>query len=76
MVDNRVEDILYDVFDVKISDKDKKDYIENVLKWDSFNIMNLLVETDNRFHKRLDLEKIFSIKTVGELIQIIEDTIG
>ena len=70
-----ISDLLEKVFDIDIEDTDRDKLVEEIFDWDSYMIMNLLVEIQNQFHRKPDLAGFFNVKTVEDLIELIGETI-
>lgn len=75
-MEQKVLQLINDVFGTKLADVSEEAYIEEILIWDSYMIMSLLVEIEMRYQRKTDLNRLFSVKTIGELVQLIVDTIG
>lgn len=75
-MEKKVLQLINDVFSMEMTDIPEAAYIEETLIWDSYMIMSLLVEIETRYQRKTDLNKLFSVKTMGELAQLIADTIG
>lgn len=75
-MEKKVLQLINDVFGMEMRDILEDAYIEETLIWDSYMIMSLLVEIETRYQRKTDLNKLFSVKTMGELAQLIADTIG
>lgn len=75
-MEKKVLQLINDVFGMEMTDIPEDAYIEETLIWDSYMIMSLLVEIETRYQRKTDLNKLFSVKTMGELAKLIADTIG
>lgn len=67
---NRAFEAEIDWKDLDKRDLDKK--VADVLIWDSFHIMNYLVEVEERFHKRITVEQISEVESLHDLLQLME----
>ncbi|WP_026526299.1 acyl carrier protein [Butyrivibrio sp. VCD2006] len=70
-----VERFIYDVFAVELTHEDYDRSVEEVLKWDSFMIASMMTELFDRYGKQVDLEKLFSIRTVRDVVNLITETV-
>ena len=68
--------LIQKVFEIDKDQLRSEAIIEDVLNWDSYMIMNLLVEIENEYHVKIDLNALFEIRTVGELISLIKESIS
>ena len=71
MVD-QVKEIISEVFDIAISSVNENSALANFEEWDSLNHMELIVTIEKRFKIEMSFEEIVSIKSVGDLINIIK----
>lgn len=60
--------------DIDINDYDKN--ITTVIQWESFYIVSMLTEIMEITHKNIDLEKLFLVKTLRELVELIKEETG
>lgn len=66
-----VNEIFIDIFDdedIVINDATTADDIED---WDSYEQVNLIVAIEKRFVMKFKMEEVYSMKNVGEMIDII-----
>lgn len=71
-----VNEIFRDVFDdeeIIVNDNTVADDIED---WDSLEQVNLIVAIEKRFNMRFKMEEVYSMKNVGEMLNIIEERIN
>ena len=66
-------DALNEIFDVELSLDDLDKETGEILEWDSFHIMNFMMETEERFHKKITIEQIAEVKFVRDLIELMKD---
>ena len=65
-------ELLNDIFESEVSVNDIDKEVHEVLLWDSFHIMDFLVEMEERFEKRIKIEDVSEIYRIRDLIQLIE----
>ena len=71
MVD-QVKEIISEVFDIAISSINENSALANFEEWDSLNHMELIVTIEKKFKIEMSFEEIVSIKSVGDLINILK----
>ena len=64
-------EILNEIFDTEMTVNDVDKEIGAVLDWNSFQIMNFLVETEELFHKRITVEQISQVKYIRDLLVLM-----
>lgn len=64
--------ILNNIFDVELTLDDLEKELCEVFEWNSFYIMNFLVDMEDRFHKKITVEQISEVKYVYELLHLME----
>lgn len=74
-MEKKVLQLINDVFGTEMTEIPEDTYIEAMVIWDSYMIMSLLVEIETRYQRKMDLNHLFSVKTMGELARLIADTI-
>ena len=62
--------LLKDVFEIDLSLDDLDREVSEALPWDSFHIMNYLVEAEEQFGNRISIEQISEIKKIRELLDL------
>lgn len=67
-------DIINKVFAVKLAHEDLDKKIKEVLKWDSVLIVSLMSEVMNKFGAKIDVESLFSIETINNLVDLMMDS--
>lgn len=65
--------LLNDIFESELTINDMEKEVKEVLEWDSFHLMNFLVEIEERFGKRVSIEDISMICSVCDLVNIVEN---
>lgn len=65
-------ELLNDIFEADLTQDDLDMEVKTVFKWDSFHIMDFLVETEERFHRRITIEEISRVSCVRDLIRLME----
>ena len=65
-------ELLNEIFDTEITVNDVDKEIGALLDWNSFQIMNFMVETEERFHKRITVEQISQVKYIQDLLAMME----
>lgn len=75
MDNGSIYSLIQEVFEIDKDQLKGENIIEDVLNWDSYMIMNLLVEVESRFNVKIDLNSLFAVRTIGELVQLIQESI-
>lgn len=75
MDNSSIYSLIQEVFEIDKDQLKGENIIEDVLNWDSYMIMNLLVEVESRFNVKIDLNSLFAVRTIGELVQLIQESI-
>lgn len=65
--------LLNDIFESEVTINDLENEVQKVLLWDSFHIMNFLVEMEEKFDKRIEIEEISDIYQIKDLLQLIQN---
>lgn len=65
--------VLNDIFESKLTINDVEKEVQEVLPWDSFHIMNFLVEMEERFNKKVTIEHISEVYYIQDLLQFIKN---
>lgn len=65
--------VLNDIFESKLTINDVEKEVQEVLPWDSFHIMNFLVEMEERFNKKVTIEHISEVYYIQDLLQLIKN---
>ena len=71
LMEKKIE-LLNEIFDTEITVNDVGKEIGALLDWNSFQIMNFLVETEERFHRRITVEQISQMKYIQDLLVMME----
>lgn len=64
--------VFNEIFDVNIIETDVLKPVEQVIIWDSFNIMEFLSEMSERFNEDIDIMQISMVVTVEDVLLIIK----
>lgn len=64
--------ILNDIFESELTMNDIEKEVQEILPWDSFHIMNFIVEIEEKFQKEITIDKISNINYVKDLLNLIE----
>ncbi len=64
--------LISEIFEVDLRQEDLSRKVTDVLIWDSFHIMNYLMEVEEQFQKRITVEQISEVGYVYELLQLME----
>lgn len=65
-------EVLSEIFETELTPDDLDRETGEALEWDSFHIMEFLVKTEARFHKRVTIEQIAEVRFVRDLVQLME----
>ena len=71
MVD-KVKEIISEVFDITFDSVNENSVLASYEEWDSLSHMELIVTIEKKFKIEMSFEEIVSIKSVGDIIKIIE----
>lgn len=65
--------IFIDIFDDDTIILDDKTTAQDIEDWDSFENVNIIVSIENCYSIKFELDEIFDIKNVGDLVTLILD---
>lgn len=71
MVD-KVKEIISEVFDITFDSVNENSVLASYEEWDSLSHMELIVTIEKKLKIEMSFEEIVSIKSVGDIIKIIE----
>lgn len=63
--------LLKDAFETEITEALLDEAVEDALVWDSFHMMNFLVEAQEQFHRRISVEELSAVRYVGDLVRLL-----
>ena len=63
--------IINEVFNVDLVEEDFNKKVTEVIKWDSFMITSLMASVLEQYGKMIDLDGIFKVVSIGDLISLI-----
>jgi acyl carrier protein len=67
----QLQDIMIDVFDVDDLKVDRQTSAEDIEEWDSLSHVRLIVASERKFGVKFKNSEIESLKTVGDLADLI-----
>ena len=65
-------DFLSDIFESDLTVEDIEKEVQDVLQWDSFHIMNFLMEMEEQFQIKISIEEISEIYCVRDLLRMVK----
>ena len=74
-VDSKLKNIFSKVLMVPLEEINDETSPNNCSSWDSFNMIQLVIEIENEFNVKLDISEIVTIKSFGDVSSLIESTI-
>ena len=74
-VDSKLKKIFSKVLKVPLEEINDKTSPNNCSSWDSFNMIQLVIEIENEFDVKLEISEIVTIKSFGDVSSIIESKI-
>lgn len=69
---NQKLEFLNEIFERDLSEDDLSRDVKATLEWDSFHIMNFMVMSEERFHKRINIEDLAEVRYICDLINLLE----
>ena len=75
-VQERVIQVLVNIFQVSADKISTKTTPDNVEKWDSMNHINMILALEQEFGIRYDEEQVVSMLSVGEIIVVTKGMLG
>lgn len=74
-IENRVKDVISQLFAIKVEDLTDDHDFENDLSGDSIDITELIIEIEEEFDIDISDDDAKSVKTVGDMIKLIEKSV-
>ena len=71
-MNNKLNQIVSEVFNIEISEIDENTNPENSEKWDSFNFYVLLNEVEKEFNIKFDIDETLEIKKIGDFKSLLQ----
>jgi acyl carrier protein len=71
-MNEKLTNILIEVFDIKISEINENLTNEDVSSWDSLTQMDLVTTLENEFNIQLEMLEIVSLVSVRKIIEVLE----
>jgi len=71
-MNEKLANILTEVFDIKISEINENLTNESVSNWDSLTQMDLVTSLENEFNIQLEMLEIVSLTSIRKIIEILE----
>ena len=65
-------DFLSGIFESDLTVEDIEKEVQDVLQWDSFHIMNFLMEMEEQFQIKISIEEISEIYCVRDLLRMVK----
>jgi len=75
-VQERVIQVLVNIFQVSADKISTETTPDNVEKWDSMNHINMILALEQEFGIRYDEEQVVSMLSVGEIIVVTKGMLG
>ena len=67
MTENKLYQLIADVFSINISDVNDQSSPESIDDWDSFNGYVLLDELETKFNVKFSLDEVIDVKNVADI---------
>ena len=72
-MNERLQNIMANVFGIKLEEINEQTSVENCEQWDSFQHMSLLVAIEEEFNITLEDEEVLKMKDFISIIDILEN---
>lgn len=69
---NKIQEIMYDVFDNENLIITGESSSENIDDWDSLSHINIMVQVQKCFDVRFNVEEIANTKNVGKIVELVQ----
>ncbi len=66
-------EIVNEIFDCNVTERDLGRFVEDVIEWDSFLIMNFMSKMSERYQAAITVEQISEIQILEDLVELIEN---
>ena len=73
--DSKLKNIFSKVLKVPLDEINDDTSPNNCSSWDSFNMLQLVIEIENEFDVKLEISEIITIKSFGDVSSLIESKI-
>ena len=73
---SRLTDVFQDVFDNDELELTRETTATDVENWDSLMHVTLIIDVEKEFKVRFSSSEIAALKTVGELVDLVDSKIG
>ena len=70
--DSKLKNIFSKVLKVPLDEINDDTSPNNCSSWDSFNMLQLVIEIENEFDVKLEISEIITIKSFGDVSSLIE----
>ena len=71
-MNEKLTNILTEVFDIKISEINENLTNESVSSWDSLTQLDLVTSLENEFNIQLEMLEIVSLTSIRKIIEVLE----
>ena len=65
--------IVEEICEITVSDYKPQEKLQDVLRWDSFAILNFMAQAENQYHYHLTVEDMVEVETIEELIRLLDE---
>ena len=72
MINKKLKLIFSKVLKVSQEDINNQTSPNNCSNWDSFSMLILVIEIEEKFNIKLDIDEVVSIKNFGDVLNLIE----
>ncbi len=71
-MDKRMEKVIREVFPIEEEAIDENWTSDDIPDWDSVGHLNLIMEIEKEFEIKIEIEEMFEVEKLGDIIPILE----
>jgi acyl carrier protein len=71
-LNNRLEKIIREVFDIEAETIDENWTSDDIPDWDSVGHLNLIMEVEKEFNIKIEIEEMFEVEKLKDIVKILE----
>lgn len=71
-MDQRLEKVIRGVFPIEVETIDENWTSDDIPDWDSVGHLNLIMEIQKEFAVKIEIEEMFEIEKLGDIIKILQ----
>jgi acyl carrier protein len=64
--------LIGELFKCTVTAQQLEEQVEDLLDWDSFELLNLMTEVQERYGYTLTIDEIAEIETLSDLVQLLQ----